>query len=290
LRDNPSSCLFDEHDYFLGEIALLAAGAERLLGNRAGVELWLERAEAAFRHTVNPGPSLAQVSYVRLTLRYDKGAYDEVLDLLPSAVRSFERLGMKAETAKTRYLEAMTLKELSRRTEAFEKLRALEADLEDRSDIGLLGQVLAEIGALHNADKRFDDALACYQRALKLVSQARRTFAVADLKLNIGEVLRNQGQLSAAVEAFREGVQTFEELGMTTWTAFARLALADTLLALGRPRQAEWEIQAALPVIEEQKMVPEGLAAVALLRESVRQRQANPRALREIREHLQAQS
>ena len=31
-----------------------------------------------------------------------------------------------------------------------------------------------------------------------------------------------------------------------------------------RPREAEWEILAALPTIEEQKMVPEGFAAVGV--------------------------
>ncbi len=44
----------------------------------------------------------------------------------------------------------------------------------------------------------------------------------------------------------------------------------------------------ALPTIEEQKMVPEGFAAMALLKESVRRRKTDPNALRELREHVQA--
>jgi hypothetical protein len=46
----------------------------------------------------------------------------------------------------------------------------------------------------------------------------------------------------------------------------------------------------ALPTIEEQKMEPEGFAAVALLRESVKRRKADPNALRELREYLQKQN
>jgi hypothetical protein len=75
---------------------------------------------------------------------------------------------------------------------------------------------------------------------------------------------------------------------MMTTVALLSLVAAETLLRLSRPREAEWEILAALPTIEEQKMVPEGFAAVALLKESVRRRKTDPNALRELREHLQA--
>ena len=56
----------------------------------------------------------------------------------------------------------------------------------------------------------------------------------------------------------------------------------------GSPREAEWELLAALPTINEQQMVPEGFAAVALLQESVRRRKTDPKALAELREYLQA--
>ena len=71
------------------------------------------------------------------------------------------------------------------------------------------------------------------------------------------------------------------------FAAYVRLFLAETLIALNCSREAEQEILAALPTIEEQKMVPEGLAAVALLKESVRRRKTDRNALRELREHLQ---
>jgi hypothetical protein len=106
--------------------------------------------------------------------------------------------------------------------------------------------------------------------------------------LTVGETLRLQGNLSPAVEAFREGIRGYAELGMKTYVAYAQVMLAETLLALGRNREAEWEILSALPTIEEQKMVPEGFAAVAILRESASRRQADPNALRELREHLKA--
>ena len=67
-----------------------------------------------------------------------------------------------------------------------------------------------------------------------------------------------------------------------------RVMLAEALLEAGRPREAEWELLAALPTINEQQMVPEGFAAVVLLQESVKQRKTDPKALSELRQYLQS--
>jgi hypothetical protein len=64
--------------------------------------------------------------------------------------------------------------------------------------------------------------------------------------------------------------------------AAIQLVIADLLLDSGQEVQAEKEILAALPVIEELRMVPEGVAAIALLRESLRQRSINRQALRDL--------
>ena len=289
LRAKDGSCgLFDEADYFLGETALLAASALRILGEREETETWLQRAEAGFRHTVNPGPLLAQCAYVRLALQYDKRRYQEVLDLLPSLLESFGKFGMRAESAKTRFMEAMTLKECSRRGEAFEKFTALRDTLDEAQETGLLGQVHLEIGAYHAWKSRYQEALGSYQKALTLLSRTNRPHAVAHLKMTVGETLQFQGRLASAVEAYRDGIAAYIELRTSAYAAYGRIVLAEALIELGRNREAEWEILAALPTIEEQRMVPEGFAAVALLRESVRRRKTDPNALRDLREHLQS--
>ena len=69
---------------------------------------------------------------------------------------------------------------------------------------------------------------------------------------------------------------TTSNLGMATRAAYVRVGLRRPFLRPEMPREAEWEILAALPTIDEQGMVPEGFAAVALLRESVRQRKTDP--------------
>lgn len=64
--------------------------------------------------------------------------------------------------------------------------------------------------------------------------------------------------------------------------AALHLVIADVLLDSGQERQAEWEIRAALPVIDRLKMVPEGFAAMSLLRESLRRRSIDRQALRNV--------
>jgi hypothetical protein len=91
-----------------------------------------------------------------------------------------------------------------------------------------------------------------------------------------------EGRLSLAIDAFRVAQKEFLDLEMPGDVAAIQLLIADLLLDSGQEAQAEWEIRAALPVIDELKMVPEGIAALSLLRESVRRRKIDRQALRDL--------
>ncbi len=289
IRDRDDKLgVFDERDYVLGELAFIGGGACRHLGRSVEAERWLDRAEASFRHTVNPAPLLTKVAYIRLALLYDARRYPEVLDLLPAVLSSFERLGMRREAAKSRFLQAMTLKEQGRAGEAFDQFQLLHDELTEMAEPGLLGMVLVEIGAHHSDNGRYEESVATYKQALAVLARAGEPMTIAHLKGSIADAYRREGNLPAAIEAFGSALKDYSELGMSLKVAYYRVLLAEVLVAANRPREAEWEILAALPTIEEQGMVPEGFAAVALLKESVRRRQADPHALRELREHLQA--
>jgi tetratricopeptide (TPR) repeat protein len=288
VEEKGSVGYFDEREYFLGETALIVGSCLRLLGKRDEVDLWLERADSFFRHTLNAGPQLANVAYARLTLHYDMGRYQRVLELLPSLMTSFERFGMPRELSKCRFLEASTLKASGRIIEALARLESLRENVGHTGEPTLQRLVLVTLGEVLAANGRPAEALALYQEALALESTSRQPLAIAHLKAAVGELLREQGSLSAAVESYRAATQDYVSLGMKTMAAYLRVVLSETLLALDRNREAEWEILAALPTIEEEKMVPEGFAATALLGESVRRRRTDSNALRELREHLKA--
>jgi tetratricopeptide (TPR) repeat protein len=286
----PEVGFFDERDYFLGESALIAGGTFRLLGHRDETELWLDRAEASFRHTLNPSPMLARVTYIRLALRYDMRRYDDVLELLPSVALTFSKLGMDQELSKCRFLEAVALKDLGRDDEAITVFNRLVANSEVRCEDGLRGMALVNLGDLHGKREAFELALGNYNSALPILRSTKRFIALADLKAMVGETLRRMGRVEASLSAYREAVSEYSALSATTRVAYLRVVLAEALLQAGRFKEAEWEIKAALPTIAEERMVPEGFAALNLLQESLQQRKADPRALGELREYLQAKN
>jgi tetratricopeptide (TPR) repeat protein len=287
---NPASAvgLVDEREYLLGETALIAAKGSRFLGRFTDAERWLDRSDAAFRHTVNPAPSLAGITFERLALRFASGRFEETLELLPSLKSSFKKLGMDVENAKTQFLEAVTLRALGRVDEHFALLRGLEEAPGVRNCPSLHGQVLVHIGNHEAILGQFEAAAHTYEKALPIVLRGNRPVALCELKWSIGDAYRGQGSLGRAVEAYRVAKNDYHALGFRAFVTQLSLVIAESLLALGSDREAEWEILSALPAIEEEKMVPEGLAAVALLRESVRRRKTDPNALREVRERLQA--
>src|SRR4029077_17686417 len=103
--------LFDERDYFLGETAMIAGGACRYLSRREEAWTWFERAEAGFRHTMNAPGELSRLAYQRLPERFEERQLDLVIELLPSLIESFQKLGMSEDVLKCRFLEGLALYE-----------------------------------------------------------------------------------------------------------------------------------------------------------------------------------
>lgn len=279
--------LFDEKDYFLGQTALLAGIAARHTGHREEAFLWLDRAESGFRHTMNPAPGLANVAYARLTVRFEIGRYQDVLELSPSLESSFIKLGMPAEAAKCRLLTASTLKLAGRHTDAIELLDSLSQSPTLRADSPLRAQVLAELGDLRQLEGQLELALAAFKEASTLLQNMDLSPVKATVKMYLGGVYKSLGRFDEAISAFRASQEEFAGLAMRPYVAYLHLVIAETLLEEKRDRQAEWEILAALPAIEEMKMVPEAFAAVALLRESVARQKTDPAALQKLRTYIQ---
>ncbi len=277
---------FDERDYFLGESSLLAGCATRMLGDRSDSELWLDRADAAYRHTINPTPNLTRVSYIRLTLRYDMRRYREVLELVPSVALTFEKLGIYSELVKCWLLEALSMKALGLATPAARRLESLIERPEFANEGTFRAIAMMNLGNLSSEEGKLEQALQAYKAALPILSASDSRAALADLKGVVGDTLRKMGRLGPAIAAYREAVEGHVSLGMKTRVAYLRIVTAEALLEAGRLREAEWEILAALPTIDEQGMAAEGLAAVALLRESVSRRKTDSAALAQVREYL----
>ncbi len=225
-----------------------------------------------------------------MAIRYDIRKHEDVLELIPSVALTFRKLGMSAELAKCHFLEAMSLKELGRCSEAAAKFGQLISATPSGVAGMLVGMALVNLGDICSIEGNFPGALEAYKKAVPILEAEDQRYALADLKMMLGRTLQNLGVVDASLQAFSEAAAGHSELGMEARAAYVRVVFAEALLSSGKPREAEWQILAALPAIDQHRMVPEGFAAVALLRESVRQRKMDPKALLELREYLQAKN
>ena len=84
---------FDEREYFLGELALLAGGANRILFRRDDARRWFDRAESNFVRVANASVHFARLAYQKLALAMEERRFDEVLELAPVWSESSRKLG-----------------------------------------------------------------------------------------------------------------------------------------------------------------------------------------------------
>ncbi|MEO8431572.1 MAG: hypothetical protein ABI592_08685 [Acidobacteriota bacterium] len=285
LKAATSVGLFDERDYFLGEAALLAGTTSRLIGCFEDAENWFDLADISFRHTVNSAPLLNRVSHARLVLRYEMRRFTHVLALLPSVIAEYDRLGMVGDSNKAKFLHGLIFKELGNGDRSLECLLSLRASFgpEDPSFRSLVHTNIAEAYARRGEDEK---SLTEYQAALAAIESTGDHLASQGLKASLGEAYRVRGNYAEAIKCLRSAVGDATSLRMQTRIAYLRVLLAEALLAAGRDREAEWEILAALPTIEEQQMAVEGVAAIELLRRSVTLKNTDRQALSRLRQHL----
>ncbi|MGH9316848.1 MAG: hypothetical protein ACRD1P_07065 [Thermoanaerobaculia bacterium] len=279
--------LHDEREYFLGELALAAGTASRFLFRIEDAKNWFQRAEANFALVQNANAHWARVAYQRMALSVEERRFDEVLGVAPLWAATFRRLDMPEDAIKCRFLEAAVHWELGNAVEAININEEICREAEALGSTRLIAQAAGNLVLYYAASGEADRAIALAQKALPMLEQLGDKVHMVRLRWSMGELLRRQGKRAAALEAFREAQAEARELGMRGDSAAFHLVVADLLLETGQEAQAEWEIRAALPIIDEEKMVPEGIAALSLLRESLRRRQIDKQALRELHGYFQ---
>lgn len=274
--------LFDERSYFLGELALLAGAACRQLSRREEAWIWFDRSEAGFRHTINAAADLSRLSYQRLAERLEERQIDVVLELLPSLIESFRTLGMNEDALKARFLEGLAFIETDEPARAADVFAEIADDPETQDNPRLRAAAYTNLTHVHGMVGDADAAIAASAKAIPVFRQLNDRIGLAKVQWGLANLLRESDQLGPAVEAYRQAQEQFDALGMRADIAALNLVVADLLLDLGKDADALREISAALPVIDELKMAPEGMAALSLLRESARRQEVNRAALREL--------
>ena len=281
LPERPIGC-FDERDFFLGEFALLTGTVCRILAARGEARKWFDRAEAKFACVQNAASHFGRLAYQRLALRVEERDFDSVLELAPLWVANLQKLELPEDALKCRFLEATAWKETERYAEAERVFNALVGDARRAGNERLAAIALQNVFQIHAFRGQVEDAMAAAREVAPIFSRLNNRVGLAKLQLGLGYLLRSQANLLGSIEAYRAAQYQFREIGMRADVASTHLVLADLLLDAAQPAQAEWEVRAALPVIDELQLVPEGIAALSLLRESLRRRQIDRQALRSL--------
>ena len=202
--------------------------------------------------------------------------------MLPSLLESFQRLEMWDEALKCRFLEGSALIESDDLKAAVRVYDEIVVEAERLGNSRLLGTAFANLTQIYGMMGNAEAAIAASARAIPVLRRLDDRVALAKTQWGLATMLRETGQIAASIETFRTAQTEFEAIGMRADVAALNLVIADLLLENGRERDAQREIAAALPIISELKMAPEGMAALQLLRESARRQEINRQALRDL--------
>jgi len=279
--------LHDERDYYLGEFALIAGAASRVLFRIEEARTWLQRSEAHFALVQNANAHWARVAYQRLALLIEERQLTQVLELAPMWAITFTKLEMAEDALKCRFLEGLAYSELGKLDRAIEVFTSIASEASKIGSERLLAQAFNNLVGFYADLGNEEQALSYAAKALQLQKRLKDRVGFAKLQWSIGDLLRKKGKPAPALESYRQAQAEAREIGLRGDLAALHLVIADLLLEAGQEAQAEWEIRAALPIIDEEKMVPEGIAALSLLRESLRRRQIDKQALRDLHGYFQ---
>lgn len=274
--------LFDEREYFLGELALIAGVSCRFLGRRDAAERWFNRSEASFRATVNAVADWSRLSYQRLALWTEERRFDEVMELLPPLVENFQKLDMREDALKCGFLEGVVLIETERYGEGIQKYKQLFREAQELGKGRLAASASHNLVQLYGLTGDDEAAFSETQVALPLLREHQNRVGFAKLQWGLGTLLRTKGRFHEAIDAHRTAQDEFRAIGLRADVAALNLVIADLLLEVGEDSVALTEVLEALPILEAEHMVEEGNAALALLRKSLREKRIDRHALRSL--------
>jgi tetratricopeptide (TPR) repeat protein len=151
----------------------------------------------------------------------------------------------------------------------------------------LLAEAYVNLIHAHGMLGEANEAIEASRRAIPILQRLDNRIALGKVHWGLAILLREGGHYTEAIDSYRKAQEEFDAIGMRADIAALNLVVADLLLEEGKSGEALREIAAALPVIAELKMAPEGMAALSLVRESARRQEINRQALRELHGYFQ---
>jgi len=285
LLARPRARRTEAERHLLAELCLNASAATRHLGRLHDAEAWMAKAAAHLNETSSGRFFQGRLAFLGLTIRYSRHEALEVVSMVEPVLEMLAVHGTAQDRWRCRLMQALSLKDLGRNKEALEQLRLLRIDLPPTEPL-LLALAIQNKGEILASEGNYAEGLALSREAYALLEDDGPAWAFGNLQASIGELQRNQGRLSEAIECYRASISTFAAAGMEAGAAYIRLIVAETLVAAGRKDEATLEVLAAIPVIEREGIVADAIAAMSLLRRTLQTQGVDLAGLRSLREEL----
>jgi class 3 adenylate cyclase/tetratricopeptide (TPR) repeat protein len=200
--------------------------------------------------------------------RQRQGRCDDAVRLCAQAIAEGEAAHEERAIAHACHLLDWALHDAGRGAEATHSTRAL-AIYERLGDLDRQAAVLNNLGAFafHAGDWR--EAVVLYRRAGNASEQAGDVVNAAFGDCNVGEVLVEQGRLTAADETLRRAIRVWRGCGYESGAAYATALLGRAAVHQGRSEHGRGLVQRALAKLRRLGHEPEAQMAEALLAEAL---------------------
>lgn len=267
------------HPKLVGELALLAGISARFLHRyKEALELFDVASKRFGESDSSPG-DLARLRYQRLAFKLEARQLDGVLAESLVLQSAFEHLGMAEWATKCLYLQGAAYRELGRYADC---VRVME-DVHERAvrieSFKMQAMSLTGLAGCYAALGDASLAVGAAKKAQAALRRFRSPVTIAKLHWSLGDLLKSVGRFEESEIVHRIALRELARLRLPAEVAAVRVVLTDTLLQLGRDDDARAELHAALPDLERYEMFHESVAAVALLRASLRRNKIDRSAL-----------
>lgn len=127
--------------------------------------------------------------------------------------------------------------ELDEALECYQRWRDIMQSLGDRRGASI---AIGNIGLVHARRYEFQEALTCYQESHRLSSEIGERLGACRARGNIGFVFLDQEAHALAVDAFRDAIVGYEDLGLTSGSAGWMDGMGRALIAMITDIRQHW--------------------------------------------------
>lgn len=208
---------FSRHGTFKGDDAIQQLNEASRANLRIDAHHALALAEAAVLIASDECSQDARARSYRAKANalYNIGENSKALEYHSHALEIFRKTGNREEEARTLNASIQPNILLGRYDRALEAADAARAIFHKTGDTRRLGHVEINIGNLHHRQDRFEDALACYERAYEILTPLRDSEGLAVTLYNMAVSLITLNDFPRALATYRRAREMFVKYGMT---------------------------------------------------------------------------